>query len=71
MMAANRVRRGGGRERVPGPSWLFGDLVAAFAGRPVPPPPSLGAVVLAMREHVRRLADWFGPRNACGRCAST
>ena len=43
-----------------GRPWLFRDLVAAFAGDPVPPPPTSGEVVAMVREHGRLLADWFG-----------
>lgn len=43
-----------------GRPWLFRDLVAAFAGEPVPAPPTLGEVVAMMRQHARLLADWFG-----------
>ncbi len=40
-----------------GRPWLFRDLAAAFAGRPVQPPPLLGEVVEVMREHVRLLVE--------------
>lgn len=43
-----------------GRPWLFRDLVAAFAGRPVPPPPPLAEVVLVMRRHVEMLCDDSG-----------
>jgi nifR3 family TIM-barrel protein len=43
-----------------GRPWLFGDLVAAFEGRPIDAVPTLGAVVDALRDHGRRLADWHG-----------
>lgn len=43
-----------------GKPWLFRDLADAAAGRPVPPPPRLGAVVAVMRRHVRLLAAAFG-----------
>lgn len=43
-----------------GRPWLFGDLVAAFEGRPVPPPRTLGAVVDTMKRHVRLLDEHFG-----------
>jgi nifR3 family TIM-barrel protein len=43
-----------------GRPWLFRDLVDAFAGRPVQPPPLLGEVTTVMREHARRLVEWNG-----------
>jgi len=43
-----------------GRPWLFRDLVAAFAGQPVPEPPTLGEVVEIVRTHGRLLAEWFG-----------
>ena len=43
-----------------GRPWLFRDLVDAFAGRPVQPPPLLGEVASVMREHAERLVDWYG-----------
>ena len=43
-----------------GRPWLFRDLVDAFAGRPVQPPPSLGEVCAVMQDHATRLVDWSG-----------
>lgn len=43
-----------------GRPWLFRDLFAAFAGEPVPAPPSLGEIVDVLREHGELLASWFG-----------
>jgi len=43
-----------------GRPWLFRDLVDAFAGRPVQPPPRLGDVAAVMRDHARRLVSWNG-----------
>jgi len=43
-----------------GRPWLFRDLAAAFDGAPPPPQPRLGEIADVMREHARRLADWFG-----------
>jgi nifR3 family TIM-barrel protein len=40
-----------------GRPWLFRDLVDAFAGRPVTPPPLLGAVLDVMRRHARLLVE--------------
>jgi nifR3 family TIM-barrel protein len=46
-----------------GRPWLFRDLVDAFAGRPVQPPPPLGEVASVMREHAERLVAWNGERS--------
>ncbi|MDQ1695564.1 MAG: hypothetical protein QOJ03_917 [Frankiaceae bacterium] len=43
-----------------GRPWLFGDLEAAYAGRPIAPPPALGEVVEVMRRHVRLLVELQG-----------
>jgi nifR3 family TIM-barrel protein len=43
-----------------GRPWLFGDLAAAFAGRPVVGEPALGNVVAVMRRHVRLLVELKG-----------
>ncbi|MDE0805564.1 MAG: tRNA dihydrouridine synthase DusB [Acidimicrobiales bacterium] len=43
-----------------GRPWLFRDLVATFAGEPLPAPPTSGEVVDTLREHGRLLAEWFG-----------
>lgn len=43
-----------------GRPWLFRDLVAAFAGRPIPAPPTLGEVCDTMIEHVDLLHAWAG-----------
>jgi nifR3 family TIM-barrel protein len=43
-----------------GRPWLFRDLVDAFDGREVQPPPSLGVVADTMRVHVDLLCDLFG-----------
>ncbi len=48
-----------------GKPWLFGDLVAAFDGKDVPPAPPLGEVVLVMREHAGLLAEWEGEAHGC------
>jgi nifR3 family TIM-barrel protein len=45
-----------------GRPWLFRDLVDAFAGRPVQPPPPLGTVMEVMVDHARRLVAWNGER---------
>jgi len=43
-----------------GRPWLFGHLAVAFAGEPVPDPPTTAEVVSIMAEHARLLVDWFG-----------
>jgi nifR3 family TIM-barrel protein len=43
-----------------GRPWLFRDLDAALAGRPVPAPPRLGEVAAILAEHGRLLADHLG-----------
>ena len=47
-----------------GRPWLFGELAAAFAGRPAPPAPDLGQVIETMRTHLRLLADLLGEQQA-------
>lgn len=44
-----------------GRPWLFGDLVAAFDGKDLPPPPRLGEVALVIAEHARLLVEHSGP----------
>ncbi len=46
-----------------GRPWLFAELLAAFAGRPVPPPPRLGPVAAAMARHAALLCDEHGAVN--------
>jgi nifR3 family TIM-barrel protein len=43
-----------------GRPWLFGDLEAAFAGRPLPEPPKLGQVAATMRRHAVLLMEHMG-----------
>ncbi|HSK26034.1 MAG TPA: tRNA dihydrouridine synthase DusB [Jiangellales bacterium] len=43
-----------------GRPWLFRDLAAAFAGRPAPPPPTLGEVAATLRRHGELLAELLG-----------
>ncbi|HYO85653.1 MAG TPA: tRNA dihydrouridine synthase DusB [Dermatophilaceae bacterium] len=43
-----------------GRPWLFGDLAAAFGGRPGPARPDLGEVGATMRRHARYLVEFFG-----------
>ena len=45
-----------------GKPWLFGDLVDAFAGKPLSPAPRLGEVAKVMAEHARLLCEWSGER---------
>ena len=47
-----------------GRPWLFGHLVAAFNGEPVPESPPLGFVVEQMADHCRLMADLLGEDNA-------
>jgi nifR3 family TIM-barrel protein len=44
-----------------GRPWLFGDLEAAFAGRPLPPAPALGRVAATLRRHAELLCEHMGP----------
>ncbi len=43
-----------------GRPWLFAELSAAFAGRPLPEPPTLGEVADIIRRHGQLLAEHFG-----------
>jgi nifR3 family TIM-barrel protein len=43
-----------------GRPWLFGDLEAAFAGRPLPEPPTLGQVAATLRRHAELLCTDMG-----------
>ena len=43
-----------------GRPWLFAELDAAFAGRPLPEPPNLGQVADVIRRHVALLVQWHG-----------
>ena len=43
-----------------GKPWLFRELAATFAGRPVPGPPALGEVCEVMRTHARLLVEAIG-----------
>ncbi len=47
-----------------GRPWLFGELAAAFEGRPAPSPPTLGQVRDIMSEHLALLVEWIGERRA-------
>ncbi|MCE3555507.1 tRNA dihydrouridine synthase DusB [Pseudonocardia sp. RS11V-5] len=43
-----------------GRPWLFGDLEAAFAGRPLPTPPNLSQVAATLRRHAVLLCEHMG-----------
>ncbi len=43
-----------------GRPWLFGDLEAAFAGRPLPEAPTLGQVAATVRRHAVLLQEYMG-----------
>lgn len=47
-----------------GRPWLFGHLVAAFNGEPVPESPPLGFVARQMAEHCALMAELLGEDNA-------
>jgi len=47
-----------------GRPWLFAELAAAHAGRPVPAPPPLGRVSATLLEHARLLAQVVGAPTA-------
>jgi tRNA-dihydrouridine synthase len=42
-----------------GRPWLFGELVAALTGRPIPDGPSLGRVTEVMRRHAELLVEHY------------
>ncbi len=48
-----------------GRPWLFGELAAAFDGRPVPEPPGLRGVAAVMRRHAELLCEHFGEDKGC------
>jgi hypothetical protein len=50
-----------------GRPWLFGDLLAVFAGRQAPPPPKLGEVVDVMAAHAIDLVDHHGSEHTAMR----
>src|SRR5690606_41778107 len=43
-----------------GRPWLFGELEAAFADRPIPPGPNLGEVAKVLRRHAELLVEHDG-----------
>ena len=48
-----------------GRPWLFGNLAAAFDGRPDPGNPSLGAVAVTLRRHAELMTEDLGEFKAC------
>lgn len=42
-----------------GRPWLFGQLAAAFAGEPLPAPPTTHEVAKIMATHARLLVEWY------------
>jgi len=44
-----------------GRPWLFGELQAAFTGRPIPAGPNLGEVARVLRRHAELLVEHDGP----------
>jgi nifR3 family TIM-barrel protein len=48
-----------------GRPWLFAQLAAAFAGRPIPPDPGIDGVISTYRRHAQLLVEEFGERRGC------
>ncbi len=48
-----------------GRPWLFGQLAAAFEGRPIPADPRLDGVLSLLRRHAHLLADDYGEVKGC------
>lgn len=48
-----------------GRPWLFGQLVAAFAGRDIPADPSLSIVLATLRRHAELMVEAFGELTGC------
>lgn len=48
-----------------GRPWLFGQLAAAFEGRPIPADPRLDGVLALLRRHAQLLADDYGEVKGC------
>ncbi|HEY0640666.1 MAG TPA: tRNA dihydrouridine synthase DusB [Pseudonocardiaceae bacterium] len=48
-----------------GRPWLFGELEAAFRGRPAPTPPTLGEITVIMRRHATLMSGHIGEPRAC------
>jgi nifR3 family TIM-barrel protein len=47
-----------------GRPWLFGELEAAFRGRPAPPAPTLGRIAGIIRRHAQLMCDHVGEYRA-------
>lgn len=48
-----------------GRPWLFGQLVAAFTGAPIPSDPDLAEVLAMLRRHAQLLTDDYGELKGC------
>jgi nifR3 family TIM-barrel protein len=48
-----------------GRPWLFGQLVAAFAGDTIPPDPNLSTVLATLRRHAELMVEAFGELTGC------
>lgn len=48
-----------------GRPWLFGQLVAAFRGEPIPDDPDLRTVIATLRRHAELLCSDYGERKGC------
>lgn len=48
-----------------GRPWLFGQLVAAFRGEPIPDDPGLATVVATLRRHAELLCTDYGEMKGC------
>lgn len=48
-----------------GRPWLFGQLAAAFTGRPIPAEPDLGQVCALMVRHAELLSEIYGEEKGC------
>jgi nifR3 family TIM-barrel protein len=48
-----------------GRPWLFGQLVAAFEGRPIPADPTLDVVLSTLRRHAELLCADYGEHKGC------
>ncbi len=48
-----------------GRPWLFGQLAAAFAGRPIPADPGLDEVLVILRRHAQLLCADYGEVKGC------
>jgi len=46
-----------------GNPWIFRECLALWAGRPLPPPPSLAELRATLLDHFREAVDFYGPRD--------